>query len=37
LPWLDLRTRFVRLDVPLNLGAEDILDAEAEVNTVGDS
>jgi predicted HTH domain antitoxin len=36
LPWLDLRTRFVRLDVPLNLGAEDILDAEAEVNTVRD-
>ncbi len=29
---LELQTRFVRLDVPLNLGPQDKLDAKAEVD-----
>ena len=29
---LELQTRFVRLDVPLNLGPKDIQDAKAEVD-----
>lgn len=31
LPWLDLRIRFMRLDVPLRLGPADLAEAQAEV------
>lgn len=30
LPWLDLRTRFIRLDIPIKLGPEDETEAGAE-------
>jgi antitoxin (DNA-binding transcriptional repressor) of toxin-antitoxin stability system len=30
LPWLDLRTRFLRLDVPLRSGSADVAEARAE-------
>ena len=30
LPWLDLRNRFIRLDVPIKLGAEDESEALSE-------
>jgi predicted HTH domain antitoxin len=30
LPWLDLRTRFIRLDIPIKLGPEDDTEAGAE-------
>jgi hypothetical protein len=32
LPTLDLQTRFIWLDVPLNLGAKDKCDAQVEVD-----
>ena len=32
LPWLDLRTRFLRLDVTLRSGPADLADARAEVD-----
>lgn len=31
LPWIDLRTRFLRLDVPLRIGPADTDEARAEV------
>jgi prevent-host-death family protein len=31
LPWIDLRTRFLRLDVPLRIGPADLDEARAEV------
>jgi len=31
LPWLDLRTRFLRLDVPLRVGSADLAEAQDEV------
>ncbi len=31
LPWIDLRTRFLRLDVPLRIGPADPDEAQAEV------
>lgn len=31
LPWLDLRTRFMRLDVPLRVGPADLAEAQTEV------
>jgi predicted HTH domain antitoxin len=33
LPWLDLRTRFIRLDIPIKLGPEDETEAGAEAET----
>jgi predicted HTH domain antitoxin len=36
LPLLDLQARFIRLGVPLNLGAKDKRDAKAEVQTARD-
>lgn len=33
LPWLDLRTRFTRLDVPLRQGPADLDEAQAEVES----
>lgn len=34
LPWLDLRTRFLRLDVPLQAAPADLTEAEADVANV---
>ncbi len=31
LPWIDLRTRFMRLDIPLRVGPADLDEARAEV------
>lgn len=31
LPWIDLRTRFMRLDIPLRTGPADLDEAQAEV------
>jgi predicted HTH domain antitoxin len=31
LPWLDLRSRFIRLDIPLRLGPANIEEARQEV------
>lgn len=31
IPWLDLRTRFLRLDVPLRVGPEDLAEAADDV------
>ena len=36
LPLLDLQARFIRLGVPLNLGAKDKREAKAEVQTARD-
>jgi len=35
LPWLDLRTRFLRLDVPLRTAPADITEAEEDVEAAG--
>ncbi len=37
LPTLDLQTRFMRLDVPLNLGAKDKRDAKSEAEAARNS
>ena len=35
-PWLDLRTRFLRLDVPLRQGPADLVEAQAELKETAD-
>ena len=34
LPWLDLRTRFLRLDVPLRAAPADLAEARADVDNI---
>jgi len=34
LPWLDLRMRLARLDIPLHLGPRDVEELRAEINAI---
>jgi hypothetical protein len=36
MPWLDLRTRFMRLDIPLRTAPADLAEAQADVDVIAD-
>jgi hypothetical protein len=36
MPWLDLRTRFLRLDIPLRTAPADLAEAQADVDVIAD-